>query len=49
MHESVAKAIAALEALVEPEDAFDPRVSARTFTIAMHDNPAGILAPTLIP
>jgi DNA-binding transcriptional LysR family regulator len=48
MRESVSKAIAALEALVEPDDSFDPRSSARTFKIAMHDNPAGILAPTLI-
>ena len=48
MRESVSMAIAALEALVEPDDDFDPRASARTFTIAMHDNPAGILAPTLI-
>lgn len=48
MRESVARAIAALEALVEPDGGFDPRSSARTFTIAMHDNPAGMLAPTLI-
>jgi DNA-binding transcriptional LysR family regulator len=48
MRESVSNAIAALEALVEPNDGFDPRSSARTFTIAMHDNPAGILAPTLL-
>jgi len=48
MREPVAKAIAALEALVEPSDGFDPGASARTFTIAMHDNPAGMLAPTLI-
>jgi DNA-binding transcriptional LysR family regulator len=48
MRESVSKAIAALEALVEPNDQFDPGSSARTFTIAMHDNPAAILAPTLL-
>jgi DNA-binding transcriptional LysR family regulator len=48
MRESVSSAIAALEALVDQNDEFDPRSSARTFTIAMHDNPAGILAPTLL-
>ncbi len=48
MREAVAAALAALESLVASQVSFDARSSERTFTVAMHDNPAAILAPTLI-
>jgi DNA-binding transcriptional LysR family regulator len=48
MREAVSSALAALEMLVEPAGSFDARSSTKTFTIAMHDNPATLLAPDLI-
>jgi DNA-binding transcriptional LysR family regulator len=48
MRTAVSTALAALQALVESSDTFDPLTSTRTFTIAMRDNPASILGPGLI-
>lgn len=41
-------ALDGLRRLIEADRGFDPITSDRTFTIAMHDNPAMMLAPALI-
>jgi len=48
MQAAVSAALASLQALVDTSGTFDALSSTRTFTIAMHDNPATILGPALI-
>ena len=44
----LAKVLGNLKELVAPRDRFDPMTSDRTFTIAIFENPAAILAPDLV-
>jgi DNA-binding transcriptional LysR family regulator len=48
MRNAVSTALAALETLVKPDADFDARSSTKTFRLAMHDNPAALVAPGLV-